>query len=89
MYCITGEVKQKISKDIVTAHTETPQLYRAQYDYYPTTGIPEVYAKRRQEFGRLFYPPLGVNYKDSKAIARNTARNLSVFAFSYVRMRCA
>ncbi|KAJ6453495.1 nitroreductase [Mycena vitilis] len=67
VYCITGEA---LSREMVRAHTETPEAYSAQYHYYPAGPIPTEYAKRRFEFGKHFYAPLHVDHGDLKGRAR-------------------
>jgi len=79
VYCITGALKDTISRDMVKAHTEFPQAYSAQYDYYPAGPIPPQYARRRFEFGKLFYAPLHVDHSDLKARARVSTRNFNFF----------
>jgi len=79
VYCISGAVKDAISKEMVKAHREYPQAYEAQYQYYPAGPIPPVYAKRRFEFGKHFYPPLHVDHGDLAARARVSTRNYEFF----------
>ncbi|KAJ7685468.1 nitroreductase [Mycena polygramma] len=79
VYCITGAVKEALSREMVQAHTETPEAYSAQYHYYPAGPIPAEYAKRRFEFGKHFYAPLHVDHGDLKARARVSTRNFDFF----------
>jgi nitroreductase len=79
VYCITGALKDAISREMVKAHTETPEAYSAQYHYYPAGPIPAKYAKRRFEFGKHFYAPLHVDHSDLKARARVSTRIFEFF----------
>ncbi|KAJ6597220.1 nitroreductase [Mycena vulgaris] len=79
VYCIAGALKDAISREMVQAHTETPEAYSAQYQYYPAGPIPPVYARRRYEFGKHFYAPLHVDHGDLKARARVSTRNYEFF----------
>ncbi|KAJ7286144.1 nitroreductase [Mycena rebaudengoi] len=79
VYCISGDVKDAISREMVQAHTEFPQAYEAQYQYYPAGPIPPTYARRRFEFGKIFYGALHVDHGDLKARARVSTRNHEFF----------
>jgi len=79
VYCIAGSTMEAIAREMVKAHTETPEAYSAQYQYYPEGPIPAEYAKRRFEFGKHFYAPLHVDHGDLKARARVSARNFEFF----------
>ncbi|KAJ7438503.1 nitroreductase [Mycena latifolia] len=79
VYCITGALKDEISREMVKAHKEAPEAYSAQYQYYPAGPIPPVYARRRFEFGKHFYAPLHVDHGDLKARARVSTRNYEFF----------
>lgn len=79
VYCITGEFKDKIVAEMVQAQTEHPGVYSPEYQYYPAGPIPPVYAKRRFEFGRLYYGPLHVEHDDLKGRARVAVRQYQFF----------
>ncbi|KAF7363721.1 Nitroreductase [Mycena sanguinolenta] len=79
VYCITGALKDAIGREMVEAHTNTPDAYSAQYLYYPAGPIPPKYAKRRFEFGKHFYAPLHVDHGDLKGRARVSTRNFNFF----------
>lgn len=79
VYCIAGSVKDAICAEMVKAYKETPEAYQAEYQYYPSGPIPPVYAKRRYEFGKVFYTPLHVEHGDLKARARVSTRNYEFF----------
>ncbi|KAJ6624531.1 hypothetical protein B0H10DRAFT_1943134 [Mycena sp. CBHHK59/15] len=42
-----GDLKDKISREMLQAHQECPDAYSAQYHYYPAGPIPAEYARRR------------------------------------------
>jgi hypothetical protein len=75
MYCISGDIKDRISTEMVQAAKENPNAYQAQYHYYPTGPIPAEYAKRRFEFGKHFYAPLHVDHGNLKERAEVSIRN--------------
>jgi len=79
VYCITGALKDAVSREMVQAHQETPEAYSAQYHYYPAGPIPAEYARRRFEFGKHFYAPLNVDHNDLKGRARVSTRNFDFF----------
>jgi len=79
VYCISGTVKDAISRELVEGNTTHPEAYSGQYHYYPTGPIPPVYAKRRFDFGKYFYAPLHVDHGDLKARARVSVRNYEFF----------
>lgn len=75
MYCISGDVKDRISAETLQAAKEHPDAYQAQYHYYPAGPIPQEYADRRMNFGKNFYAPLHVDRHDLKARAQVSLRN--------------
>ncbi|KAJ7599892.1 nitroreductase [Mycena floridula] len=79
VYCVSGTVKEALAKEMIQAYTETPEAYSAQYQYYPTGPIPPTYAKRRYDFGRVFYAPLHVDHGDLKGRAGVSRRNYEFF----------
>ncbi|KAJ7074150.1 nitroreductase [Mycena amicta] len=79
VYCLTGELKDAIGRESVKAHTEMPEAYSAEYNYYPAGPIPAMYAKRRFEFGKRFYYPLHVDHGDLKARSKVSTRNFEFF----------
>ncbi|KAJ7709572.1 nitroreductase [Mycena rosella] len=79
VYCITGALKDTISREMVQAHEEAPEAYSAQYLYYPAGPIPAQYARRRFEFGKHYYTPLGIDHGDLKGRARVSTRQYEWF----------
>jgi nitroreductase len=75
VYCIAGDIKEKIAAATVKAHKENPEAYDAQYQYYPTGPIPKLYADRRGEFGKRFYAPYNIERSDKKARHELSLRN--------------
>ncbi|KAF8989793.1 nitroreductase [Cyathus striatus] len=79
VYCISGDFKDTLSKELQQANLENPDGH-GDYKYYPDPAdIPPLYAARRREFGKVFYPPLGVQQHDMEARRRVSARNYEFF----------
>ncbi|KAJ7721554.1 nitroreductase [Mycena maculata] len=79
VYCISGAMKDAISREMMQAHQEAPDAYSAQYLYYPAGPIPPEYARRRFEFGKHHYAPLHIDHGDLKGRARVSMRNYDFY----------
>lgn len=78
VYIVAGAAKDEISRRLVEAHDEASGNYQSEFRYYGST-IPEPYASRKSEFGRIFYTSLGIEQSDIEARARQTAKNYGFF----------
>lgn len=77
-YVVSGATKEAISQDILAAHESERDAHVSEYKYY-SDPLPEPYLSRRKEFGRTFYGALGIDYLDTDARLRQTAKNYGFF----------
>lgn len=78
VYVVAGAKKEEISRTLLKAHEEARDQHSSEYQYY-ASPLPEPYASRRDQFGRLFYGSLGIQQSDTAARVRQTSRNYSFF----------
>ncbi|KAJ6630527.1 Nitroreductase-like protein [Mycena sp. CBHHK59/15] len=71
VYCISGDLKDKISREMLQAHQECPDAYSAQYHYYPAGPIPAEYA-RRSEF---FHAPVAFIFTINNGLTQGEQRH--------------
>jgi nitroreductase len=78
VYVVAGAKKIEISRTLWKAHEEACDQYSSEYQYY-ASPLPEPYAWRRDQFGRLFYGSLGIQQSDTAARVRQTSKNYGFF----------
>jgi nitroreductase len=78
VYVVAGAKKEEISRVLWKAHEEARDEHASEYQYY-ASPLPEPYASRRDEFGRLFYGALGIDRSDAAARSRQTSKNYGFF----------
>lgn len=78
VYAIAGEVKERLSADILKAAETEPETHQPEYEYYPTEWH-EPYIGRRRELGYDLYAKLGISRDDVAARARQMNRNYVFF----------
>jgi nitroreductase len=78
VYVVAGAKKEEISRTLLKAHEEVGDQHSSEYQYY-ASPLPEPYASRRDQFGRLFYGSLGIQQSDTTARARQTSKNYGFF----------
>jgi nitroreductase len=78
VYAVAGTKKQEISQTLLQAHQEARDQHASEYRYY-AASLPEPYASRRDQFGRLFYGSLGIQQSDAIARAWQTSKNYGFF----------
>ncbi|SFJ95225.1 nitroreductase [Bradyrhizobium sp. Gha] len=78
VYVLAGAAKDRVSTALLDAHQNSRDEHISEYKYY-ASDLPDLYLKRRQEFGRLFYGSLGIAQIDLDARSRQTAKNYTFF----------
>jgi nitroreductase len=78
VYVVAGAKKRAISCALSKAHEEARDEHSSEYQYY-ASSLPEPYASRRDEFGRLYYGSLGIDRSDAAARSRQTSKNYAFF----------
>ncbi|MEH2470080.1 nitroreductase [Nitrobacteraceae bacterium AZCC 2161] len=78
VYVVGGAKKDEISRALLKAHEEARDRHSSEYQYY-ASPLPEPYASRRDQFGRLFYGSLGIQQSDTVGRARQTSKNYAFF----------
>jgi nitroreductase len=78
VYVVAGARKEEISRVLLRAHEEARDQHASEYQYY-ASPLPEPYASRRDQFGRLFYGSLGIAQSDMVGRARQTSKNYGFF----------
>jgi nitroreductase len=78
VYVVAGAKKEEISRTLWKAHEDARDQHASEYQYY-ASPLPEPYASRRDQFGRLFYGSLGIQQSDTAARARQTSKNYGFF----------
>jgi nitroreductase len=78
VYVVAGAKKEEISRTLLKAHEEVRDQHSSEYQYY-ASPLPEPYASRRDQFGRLYYGSLGIQQSDTAARARQTSKNYGFF----------
>ncbi|MDB5500832.1 MAG: nitroreductase [Tardiphaga sp.] len=78
VYVVAGAKKRAISCALSKAHEEDRDEHSSEYQYY-ASSLPEPYASRRDEFGRLYYGSLGIDRSDAAARSRQTSKNYRFF----------
>ncbi|TFK25630.1 nitroreductase [Coprinopsis marcescibilis] len=77
VHCITGARLKLVQTELLKAFQENPEGHKAEYTYYPTpvTLMPEVFAHRRQETGRILGQALNIDRADAVRRAEVAGRN--------------
>jgi nitroreductase len=78
VYVVAGAKKEEMSRTLLKAHEEARDQHSSEYQYY-ASPLPEPYASRRDQFGRLFYGSLGIQQSDTAARMRQTSKNYGFF----------
>jgi nitroreductase len=78
VYVVAGAKKEEISRTVRKAHEEARDQHSSEYQYY-ASSLPEPYASRRDQFGRLFYGSLGIRQSDAAARVTQTSKNYGFF----------
>jgi nitroreductase len=78
VYVVAGAKKEEISRTLWKAHEGARDQHSSEYQYY-ASPLPEPYASRRDQFGRLFYGSLGIQQSDTAARVRQTSKNYGFF----------
>jgi nitroreductase len=78
VYVVAGAKKEEIARTLWKAHEEARDQHSSEYRYY-ASPLPEPYASRRDQFGRLFYGSLGIQQSDAAARMRQTSKNYGFF----------
>jgi nitroreductase len=78
VYVVASAKKEEISRSLWKAHEEARDCHSSEYQYY-ASSLPEPYASRRDQFGRLFYGSLGIQQSDTAARVRQTSKNYGFF----------
>jgi len=77
IYALAGAARNTVSAALLRAFAAKDE-HVSEYRYY-ASELPLPYARRREEFGRLFYGSLGIAQDDLESRARQTARNYEFF----------
>lgn len=78
VYAIAGDVKNRLSADILKAAETEPEKHQPEYEYYPTEWH-EPYIGRRRELGYDLYATLGISRDDTAGRTRQMNRNYLFF----------
>jgi nitroreductase len=78
VYAVAGVKQAEITTALLQAHQQAREQHASEYRYY-ASKLPEPYASRRDQFGRLFYGSLGIEQLDTAGRARQTAKNYGFF----------
>ncbi|MHA1568542.1 MAG: nitroreductase [Alphaproteobacteria bacterium] len=79
VHVIAGEVKDKISRDVLTAVADDPPIkHQAEFEYYPTEWH-EPFQTRRRAVGHELYGALGIARDDKAARTAQMNRNFVFF----------
>ncbi len=80
VYVLTGEIKQRLSQQILAAHfdPEVARQHKEEYAYYPTTWV-SPFIDRRRKVGWDLYALLGLTREDKAGMAAQHGRNYDFF----------
>jgi nitroreductase len=78
VHVCTGEVRDKLSRDLLAAHSAGGAGHAEEYRYYPTAWR-DPYLARRRQVGKDLYGLLGITKGDASAMERQYARNYEFF----------
>lgn len=78
VHVVAGTARDKLCRDLLQAATDSPERYRAEYDYYPTQWF-EPYLERRRRCGFALYETLGIGRGDRERRDEQMLRNYLFF----------
>lgn len=78
VHVVAGTARDKLCRDLLQAATDSPERYRAEYDYYPTQWF-EPYLERRRRCGFALYETLGIGRGDRERREEQMLRNYLFF----------
>jgi nitroreductase len=80
VYVLTGEIKQRLSQQILAAHfdPDVARQHKEEYAYYPTTWV-SPFIDRRRKVGWDLYALLGLTREDKAGMAAQHGRNYDFF----------
>lgn len=78
VYVVAGEVKDKLSAEIVDAHFNRADEFKQESEYYPSS-FPEPYKSRRRKVGWDLYGLLDIARGEDEKIKAQHARNYTFF----------
>lgn len=78
VYACAGEVRNRLSTSLRSAHAAGGAGHAEEYPYYPSEWR-EPYLGRRRRVGKALYELLGIPKGDAPAMARQYARNYEFF----------
>ncbi|KAI3595009.1 nitroreductase [Moniliophthora roreri] len=80
VYCLAGPTKDAVCKAILSAHTQDPTKHQSQYRYNPAPDVlPDIYAERRSDSGKVYYGSLGIPKEDKEGRAMASDRNYEFY----------
>lgn len=79
VYVVAGEVKEKITADILhAAKVDPPERHQPEFEYYPINWV-EPYIGRRRKLGHDLYATLGIDRHDKAAREHQMLENYRFF----------
>lgn len=78
VYACAGEVRDRLSRDLLSAHAARGAGHAEEYPYYPSNWH-DPYLARRRQVGKSLYGALGIAKGDADGMARQYARNYAFF----------
>lgn len=78
VHVVAGTARDKLCRDLLQAATDSPERYRAEYDYYPTQWF-EPYLERRRRCGFALYETLRIGRNDRERREEQMLRNYLFF----------
>jgi nitroreductase len=78
VYVLTGQIKQQLSDEILTAHHDPHNPHKEEYHYYPTEWL-SPYLERRRKVGWDLYALLGLKRENKAGIHAQQGRNYVFF----------
>jgi nitroreductase len=75
---IAGEARDKLCRDLLSAHAAGGTGHAEEYAHYPS-ALKDPYLHRRRQVGKDLYGLLGIPKRDAQAMARQYARNYEFF----------
>ncbi|KAJ2936171.1 hypothetical protein H1R20_g922, partial [Candolleomyces eurysporus] len=80
VYCLTGDKLAVVKEALLTAFVNEPEKHASQYEYYPPLELmPQPYAERRQEFGRMVGQALGIERSDREGRLKAAGSNYQFY----------
>ncbi|RXW22404.1 hypothetical protein EST38_g3464 [Candolleomyces aberdarensis] len=80
VYCLSGDKLAVVKEALLTAFVNEPEKHASQYEYYPPLELmPQPYAERRQEFGRMVGQALGIERSDREGRLKAAGSNYQFY----------